>query len=190
MKEYNEEINLLKEALAQQKSDAEIQMPDVEEELKRFHALHDAPRAKVVPFQLRKVAAVVAILLLSGAAFAALAIQQGWVGEKKASAEVAVEQVQEVRPAKKVKAMDNEVTEDNDSWTFENAPLEKILNTLSEYYELEKPVFEPESVKELRFYVTLEKKWTVAETLAFLNNFGKVSFTLQDQHILVKQKEE
>jgi len=187
--EYHNEASLVKEALTYRKSDQEIGMPDVEAELRRFHAEHDRqqfakPQSSHATW--RRVAAIVAVIaLLSGITIAGVhyykyELTQIEAEETRANTETRPKVTQEQQPvvAKPV-ITDTEIT-------YSRAELRQIVADLTSRFELDAPVYDHPQAQRILMHVSLPKEGSLEESLEVLNHFGRVQFEIVDHHIHVK----
>ncbi|MDE6793889.1 MAG: DUF4974 domain-containing protein, partial [Muribaculaceae bacterium] len=68
---------------------------------------------------------------------------------------------------------------------FENRPLEEILNTMKEHYQVE-VIFESQKAKNLRLYFSWNPQLPVADIVDLLNNFQQFSIRLSDNTLIVE----
>lgn len=68
---------------------------------------------------------------------------------------------------------------------FENCPLEEILNTMKEHYQVE-VIFESQKAKNLRLYFNWNPELPIADIVTLLNNFQQFSIRLSSNTLIVE----
>lgn len=194
LNQYNREEALLKEVLVGQKTDAEIGMPDVEDELRRFRAHHPChtPAAPAVPLHIgrltqlwQRIAAVIlALIVVGGLSWAAVTVYQLFRSDTldeygPRTTEVSRIDTPEpdlpiVAPAPAAGVL-----------VYQKAELGYILSQLSQRYGLAQPDYQQASLAHIRLHVTLPDSPTVQEPIEVLNHFGKFHIEVRDQKIYV-----
>jgi len=200
-KEYYREETLLKEALTRQQSDAEIGMPDVEEELRKFHAKHGykgeeenpttgsqaSPVIGRKPSQSpwRRVAAIVTTLLVVGGLSWAAAHFSGLFEPESVGEiiELEEEDTRIAQPATDLPIVAPAPAEG--ALVYDKAELGYILSQLTQRYNLEQPDYQQASLAHIRLHVTLPESEDINELIDVLNHFGKFHLEVRDNRIYV-----
>ena len=126
---------------------------------------------------LRKIAAIlVALLMLSGLSYAAIRLLQ----DRQDT--VTTEQVPDT-----VKSTPATPTPDatDQTWTFQNAELQEILEVVTAYYQL-RTEYRRESPRHVRFYVKWDKTEDIQTLVERLNKSEKVNITIADDLLIVE----
>lgn len=169
---------------------------DKEWQIFRDRNLHAIPSRK--PFGLKSKhlkiifqnsAAVVAVCLLSAAAIATVIGVR--LHERQnpvmVSSDDTIESAQ-AGPAKSeedTSAIESVAATEYEPVLFENRPLEEILNTMKEHYQVE-VVFESQKAKKLRLYFNWNPQLPIADIVTLLNNFQQFSLRLSDNTLIVE----
>lgn len=187
-KEYYREETMLKELLTRQKSDEAIGMPDVEEELRKFHAQHGRKTAPVVEMKpkatslWRRAAAVIAALVvIGGISWAAVYYSSLSSSEPVTVIEQEATRIDE--PAAELPIVAPAPAEG--ALVYDKAELGYILSQLTQRYGLEEPDYQQASLAHIRLHVTLPETDDVHELLEVLNHFGKFHLEVRDNRIYV-----
>lgn len=174
-----------------------VQTPDVEKEWEKFKINHqnftDEKLAKDFPFRLlgffsRKVAAIIAIAIVSISAVAAIVgISIRYLNPKSHDSETtSLEKeiyVVKNQPDSVEKIQSSEPTP-GDIVIFDNEPLGSIMTQIGDYYGY-KIEFKDNSIKSLRLYYRWKQEETIEEVVESLNNFEQIHLTLEDKTIKI-----
>jgi len=176
-----------KQAMMKAKVDNEtLPMDELWEQFAAEHADEfDAPKAKRVQMPMRKVAAMIAgIILTAGVAFAAIQIVRH-VNQP------APEPTQIEAPAPKPQEKQKVKEEPTDSVVaakpviFDNVELDKMLATMAKHYDAEVE-FENDDARTFRLYFTWKPNETLEHEIERLNQFESINIELIDHKITVK----
>ncbi len=195
MEDYKNEIEMLRQAFAQGKTDEEIQMPDAEAELATFMAAHknqferkplvNVERKTVRLTFIRKIAALfLGIVMLSGFAYAAVRTSfftRPWSEEEKAEPVV----VADVRPSSLMIVPNDTVPQPKGVVTFDNHELVDILTSICNAYKVE-IVFKNEEQKHIRLHFSYDTKDKLEDVIESLNTFGVFRLELKDKKLNVE----
>ncbi len=186
MEDYKNEIEMLRQAFTDGKSDREIEMPDAEAELEAFVAAHrDMLEHKTVRMHfLGKIAALfVGIVMLSGLTYAAVRTNfftRSWNGERRVE-RVAGDKV----PARLLILPNDTVQKPVGVITFDNHELVEILTSICNAYGV-KIQFKNEEQKHIRLHFSYDTEDKLEEVMESLNTFEKFRLELKDKKMIVK----
>lgn len=183
--EDNMELEVMR-AFASRKSDQEIGMPDVEQELARLKARMAPSNAG---FSLRKIAAIlVAVLMLTGFGYAAVRTSfftKGW----------------DEAPANSPKGEDCQASSTLSSTgpessplgelegaflLFQDARLDSILMQIDQHYKVESR-FADEDLRQIRLLFKWQKQHSLDEVLQRLNGFERFQIRREENTLIVEQ---
>ena len=140
---------------------------------------------------MRKVAAVAAVLVVSGITFAAihLVIRSHQPSDKNNTELVAShkDSIQQVSAPQK-----SNIEEKTDSASlaqlplvYENAELQNILTPIAEHFHLQ-VTYQNESVRHIRLFLQLEKNMSLDDIIELMNHFEKVNIRHEGQTLIVE----
>ena len=180
------------EAFTSMKSDQEIGMPDVEQELMRLRAgRSDLPRmergrGRRLPL-LRKVAAIlVAVLMLTGLSYAAVRTSfftQGWNEDKPQVAEVKTadaDPTEHTAYAPEIKMVGDSVI------LFKDFRLDSIMMQIDKYYQVESQFADAES-RSMRLLFKWNRQHSLEEVLERMNGFERFKVRREGDKLIVEQ---
>ena len=174
------------------KSNEEMKMPSVDEEWKKLK--DEKLKSTKVAFlwsPMRKVAAVAAVLVVSGFAFAAIHLvthsQQS--SEKNDTELVASDD----NSAQQVPAPQKTYTEEKTDTAsiakfplvYENAELQNILTPIAKHFHL-KVTYQNESVRHIRLFLQLREDMSIDDIITLMNHFEKVNIRREGQTLIVE----
>ena len=180
MNEIYQQMVETRQALDFDKSNEEIKMPSVDEEWKKLK--EEKLKSTKVAFlwsPMRKVAAVAAVLVVSGFAFAAIHLvthsQQS--SEKNDTELVASDDnsAQQV-PAASIAKL---------PLVYENAELQNILTPIAKHFHL-KVTYQNESVRHIRLFLQLREDMSIDDIITLMNHFEKVNIRREGQTLIVE----
>jgi len=179
--DYYKEEMMVKEAITNQKSDQEIGMPDIEAELKRVK--QQAHKTKPIGQVWGKAAAALLIILsVSGLSWAFVHYNQVEITPVEQETTDNTADVIEEEQKQEETLAEQPIT-----LAYDKATLEQIIEDLTHYYHLDKPVFEnPEAARKFKMHVTLNPEGTLQEAIDLLNHFGSLHIELVENHLVVK----
>lgn len=192
MNEIYQQMVETRQALDFDKSNEEIKMPSVDEEWKKLKE-EKLKSTKVAFFwsPMRKVAAVAAVLVVSGFAFAAIHLvthsQQS--SEKNDTELVASDD----NSAQQVPAPQKTYTEEKTDTAsiakfplvYENAELQNILTPIAKHFHL-KVTYQNESVRHIRLFLQLREDMSIDDIIKLMNHFEKVNIRHEGQTLIVE----
>lgn len=192
MNEIYQQMVETRQALDFDKSNEEIKMPSVDEEWKKLK--EEKLKSTKVAFlwsPMRKVAAVAAVLVVSGFAFAAIHLvthsQQS--SEKNDTELVASDD----NSAQQVSASQKTYTEEKTDTAsiaklplvYENAELQNILTPIAKHFHL-KVTYQNESVRHIRLFLQLREDMSIDDIIKLMNHFEKVNIRREGQTLIVE----
>ena len=186
------------------KSKEEMKMPSIDAEWKKLkdemkqkevmnQNAETQQTAKLFPLwsPMRKVAAVAAVLVVSGITFAAihLVIRSHQASDKNNTELVASrkDSIQQVAAPQK-----SNIEEKTDSASlaqlplvYENAELQNILTPIAEHFHLQ-VTYQNESARHIRLFLQLEKNMSLDDIIELMNHFEKVNIRHEGQTLIVE----
>ena len=180
------------QALDFNKLKEEMKMPSVDEEWKKLK--EEKKKSTKVAFlwsPMRKVAAVAAVLVISGFTFAAIHLvthsQQS--SEKNDTELVAPDD----NSAQQVSTPQKTYTEEKTDTAsiaklplvYENAELQNILTPIAEHFHLQ-VTYQNESVRHIRLFLQLREDMSIDDIITQMNHFEKVNIRREGQTIIVE----
>lgn len=176
-------------AFNSQKTNQEIGMPDVEQELHRLKARRTESHATVgsrrVHHPLRQIAAMlVAALMLTGLGYAAVHTNfftASWTEFPAATTVQAARDTDGAEPQESASATDSIVL-------FRNAPLDSIMTCIAQHYRMNTR-FADESTKSIRMLLKWNTSQPLTEVLNMLNGFERVKVRRDKNTLIVEQPE-
>jgi len=179
MRELVAQMAFAKRAFKDEELQAEA--PDVEAEWKKFEADRFTTN-----LSLQKIAAsFIAILLVSGVAFAAIHIVRTVQSQKTET--VPSEQSQPVKQptALPTDTLQTDTTSIVQPVVFDNMPLEKMLAEIAAYYHVEVS-FQNNDTRQLRFHFVWKRENGLGHAVEKLNRFESLSLRLENNKIIVE----
>lgn len=204
MKELYQQMVETQQALNYDKLKEEMKMPSVDEEWKKLKDIKKLEDEKLqndekqesnkVAFlwsPMRKVAAVAAVLVVSGFTFAAihLVILSRQTADKNDTELVAAnnDSVQQVSITQKA---NTEEKVDSASLAkfqlvYENAELQNILTPIAGHFHLQ-VTYQNESVRHIRIFLQLKENMSIDDIIELMNHFEKVNIRREGQTLIVE----
>lgn len=207
----DEEVNELYQQLIETrqsldfaKSKEEMKMPSIDaewEKLKEKMQQKDEMKqnvetqqtAKLFPLwsPMRKVAAVAAVLVVSGITFAAIhLVTRSRQASDNGNTELVAshkDSIQQVSAPQK-----SNIEEKTDSASlaqlplvYENAELQNILTPIAEHFHLQ-VTYQNESARHIRLFLQLEKNMSLDDIIELMNHFEKVNIRHEGQTLIVE----
>ena len=192
VKELYQQMVETRQALDFDKSNEEMKMPSIEAEWKNLKDEKQNSTKAVSPWSpMRKVAAVAAVLVVSGFAFAAihLALLSRQTSDKNNTELMAAgnDSVLEVSFTRKAN-----IEEKSDSASiakfplvYENAELQNILPPIAKHFHL-KVTYQNESVRHIRLFLQLREDMSIDDIITLMNHFEKVNIRREGQTLIVE----
>ena len=192
VKELYQQMVETRQALDFDKLKEEMKMPSIDEEWKKLK--EEKKQSTKVAFlwsPMRKVAAIAAVLVVSGFTFAAihLALLSRQASDKNDTELVAAskDSVLEVSSTRKAN-----IEEKADSASiakfplvYENAELQKILTSIAEHFHL-KVTYKNESARHIRLFLQLKEDMSIDDIITLMNHFEKVNIRREGQTLIVE----
>lgn len=201
----NEEVNELYQQLIETrqsldfaKSKEKMKMPSIDAEWEKLkdetkQNAETQQTAKQLPLwsPMRKVAAVAAVLVVSGITFAAIhLVTRSHQPSDKNNTELVAshkDSIQQVSAPQK-----SNIEEKTDSASlaqlplvYENAELQNILTPIAEHFHLQ-VTYQNESARHIRLFLQLEKNMNLNDIIELLNHFEKVNIRHEGQTLIVE----
>lgn len=195
----DEEVNELYQQLVETrqsldfaKSKEKMKMPSIDAEWENQNA-ETQQTAKLFPLwsPMRKVAAVAAVLVVSGITFAAIhLVTRSHRASDKHNTELVTsrkDSIQQVTAPQK-----SNIEEKTDSASlaqlplvYENAELQNILTPIAEHFHLQ-VTYQNESARHIRLFLQLEKNMSLDDIIELMNHFEKVNIRHEGQTLIVE----
>ena len=169
------------EQLGQMLEEADITVPDANEEWNRFVSERRETRRE--RFSLMKIAAIfVGVLMPSGITYAAV----HFIGSS--SQRVREQQTITTDDAQRI-AVDAQSVDDNSTElktvVYEDKELSTILNDIATFYHVE-VVYKKEDTKHIRLYFTWDKQLKLDDVIDKFNKFERFHITREDQKLIIE----
>ena len=192
VKELYQQMVETQQALDFDKLKEEMKMPSIDEEWKKLK--EEKKQSTKVAFlwsPMRKVAAVAAVLVVSGFTFAAIHLvtlsQQS--SEKNDTELVASDD----NSAQQVPAPQKTYTEEKTDTAsiaklplvYENAELQNILTPIAKHFHLQ-VTYQNESVRHIRLFLQLREDMSIDDIITLMNHFEKVNIRREGQTLIVE----
>ena len=195
----DEEVNELYQQLVETrqsldfgKSKEEMKMPsiDAEWEKLKYEKQHTA---KLFPLwsPMRKVAAVAAVLVVSGITFAAIhLVTRSHQASDKNNTELVASQKDSIQQVAAPQKSNIEEKADSASLAqlplvYENAELQNILTPIAGHFHLQ-VTYQNESARHIRLFLQLEKNMSLDDIIELMNHFEKVNIRHEGQTLIVE----
>ena len=192
VKELYQQMVDTRQALDFDKSKEEMKMPSVDEEWKKLkEEKQNSTKVAFLWSPMRKVAAIAAVLVVSGFAFAAIHLvthsQQS--SEKNDTELVASDD----NSAQQVSASQKTYTEEKTDTAsiaklplvYENAELQNILTPIAKHFHLQ-VTYQNESVRHIRLFLQLREDMSIDDIITLMNHFEKVNIRREGQTLIVE----
>ena len=192
MNEIYQQMVETRQAFDFDKSNEEMKMPSVVAEWKKLKdEKQNITKAVSLWSPMRKVAAVAAVLVVSGFAFAAihLALLSRQTSNKNNTELIAAskDSVLEVSFTRKAN-----IEEKTDSASiakfplvYENAELQNILIPIAEHFHLQ-VTYKNESARHIRLFLQLKENMSIDDIITLMNHFEKVNIRREGQTLIVE----
>ena len=180
------------QALDFDKLKEEMKMPSVDEEWKKLkEEKKKSTKAVSLWSPMIKVAAVAAVLVVSGFAFAAihLALLSRQTSDKNnteliAASKDSVLEVSFTRKANIEEKADSASTAKL-PLVYENAELQNILTPIAEHFHLQ-VTYQNESARHIRLFLQLREDMSIDDIITLMNHFEKVNIRREGQTLIVE----
>lgn len=192
VKELYQQMVETRQAFDFDKSNEEMKMPSIDEEWKNLkEEKQNSTKAVSLWSPMRKVAAVAAVLVVSGFAFAAihLALLSRQTSDKNNTELMAAskDSVLEVSLTRKAN-----IEEKSDSASiaklplvYENAELQNILTPIAKHFHLQ-VTYKNESARHIRLFLQLKENMSIDDIITLMNHFEKVNIRREGQTLIVE----
>ena len=186
------------------KSKEEMKLPSIDaewEKLKNEKQQKDEMKqkaetqqtAKLLPLwsPMRKVAAVAAVLVVSGITFAAIhLVTRSHLASDKNNTELVASQKDSIQQVSAPQKSNIEEKADSASLAqfplvYENAELQNILTPIAEHFHLQ-VTYQNESARHIRLFLQLEKNMSLDDIIELMNHFEKVNIRHEGQTLIVE----
>ena len=207
----DEEVNELYQQLVETrqsldfgKSKEEMKMPSIDaewEKLKYEMKLKEVMKQNAETQQtaklfslwspMRKVAAVAAVLVVSGITFAAIhLVTRSHQPSDKNNTELVASQKDSIQQVSAPQKSNIEEKTDSASLAqlplvYENAELQNILTPIAGYFHLQ-VTYQNESARHIRLFLQLEKNMNLDDIIELMNHFEKVNIRHEGQTLIVE----
>ena len=206
----DEEVNELYQQLIETrqsldfaKSKEEMKMPSIDaewEKLKEEQQKEEMSQnaetqqtAKLFPLwsPMRKVAAVAAVLVVSGITFAAIhLVTRSHQASDKNNTELVASQKDSIQQVAAPQKSNIEEKADSASLAqfplvYENAELQNILTPIAGHFHLQ-VTYQNESARHIRLFLQLEKNMSLDDIIELMNHFEKVNIRHEGQTLIVE----
>lgn len=201
----DEEVNELYQQLVETrqsldfaKSKEEMKMPSIDAEWEKLkdemkQNAETQQTAKLFPLwsPMRKVAAVAAVLVVSGITFAAIhLVTRSHQASDKNNTELVASQKDSIQQVSAPQKSNIEEKADSASLAqlplvYENAELQNILTPIAEHFHLQ-VTYQNESARHIRLFLQLEKNMSLDDIIELMNHFEKVNIRHDGQTLIVE----
>lgn len=180
------------------KSKEEMKMPSIDAEWEKLkdemsQNAETQQTAKLFPLwsPMRKVAAVAAVLVVSGITFAAIhLVTRSHQASDKNNTELVASRKDSIQQVSAPQKSNIEEKTDSASLAqlplvYENAELQYILTPIAEHFHLQ-VTYQNESARHIRLFLQLEKNMSLDDIIELLNHFEKVNIRHEGQTLIVE----
>ena len=207
----DEEVNELYQQLVETrqfldfgKSKEEMKMPSIDaewenlkDEMKQKEEMNQNAEtqqtAKLFPLwsPMRKVAAVAAVLVISGITFAAIhLVTRSHQASDKNNTELVASRKDSIQQVSAPQKSNIEEKADSASLAqlplvYENAELQNILTPIAGHFHLQ-VTYQNESARHIRLFLQLEKNMSLDDIIELMNHFEKVNIRHEGQTLIVE----
>ena len=201
----DEEVNELYQQLIETrqsldfaKSKEEMKMPSIDAEWEKLKEemkqnAETQQTAKLFPLwsPMRKVAAVAAVLVVSGITFAAIhLVTRSHQASDKHNTELVASHKDSIQQVSAPQKSNIEEKADSASLAqlplvYENAELQNILTPIAGHFHLQ-VTYQNESARHIRLFLQLEKNMNLNDIIELLNHFEKVNIRHEGQTLIVE----
>ncbi len=201
----DEEVNELYQQLVETrqsldfaKSKEEMKMPSIDAEWEKLkdemnQNAETQQTAKLFPLwsPMRKVAAVAAVLVVSGITFAAIhLVTRSHQASDKNNTELVASRKDSIQQVSTPQKSNIEEKTDSASLAqlplvYENAELQNILTSIAGHFHLQ-VTYQNESARHIRLFLQLEKNMSLDDIIELMNHFEKVNIRHEGQTLIVE----
>lgn len=199
---YRQIVNV-HQALDSQKKDEEIHLPSMDEEWEKLKEkklgnmeteTKEKRLAKTVTLwsPMRKVAAIVAVLVISGFTFAAIHLAyHSFQTSSSHDTNMAKEETESKDSVRLVTTTVQKTSAVNDSVStklpllYEDMELQAILQPIAQHFNVQ-VVYKNEPAKHIRLYLQLTEQMSLDEIIELMNHFEKVNIQTEGNTLIVE----
>lgn len=201
----DEEVNELYQQLVEtrqsldfSKSKEEMKLPSIDAEWEKLKdemklKAETQQTAKLFPLwsPMRKVAAVAAVLVVSGITFAAIhLVTRSRQASDNGNTELVASQKDSIQQVSAPQKSNIEEKTDSASLAqlplvYENAELQNILTPIAGHFHLQ-VTYQNESARHIRLFLQLEKNMSLDDIIELMNHFEKVNIRHEGQTLIVE----
>lgn len=201
----DEEVNELyqlqvetRQSLDFAKSKEKMKMPSIDAEWEKLkdetkQNAETQQTAKLFPLwsPMRKVAAVAAVLVVSGITFAAIhLVTRSHQASDNSNTELVASQKDSIQQVSAPQKSNIEGKADSASLVqlplvYENAELQNILTPIAGHFHLQ-VTYQNESARHIRLFLQLEKNMSLDDIIELMNHFEKVNIRREGQTLIVE----
>ena len=171
----------------------EQQKDDMKQEEEMSQNAETQQTAKQLPLwsPMRKVAAVAAVLVVSGITFAAIhLVTRSHQASDKHNTELVASRKDSIQQVSAPQKSNIEEKTDSASLAqlplvYENAELQNILTPIAEHFHLQ-VTYQNESARHIRLFLQLEKNMSLDDIIELMNHFEKVNIRHEGQTLIVE----
>ena len=202
--ELYQQLVEIRQALDFGKSKEEMKMPSIDAEWEKLkdekqqkeeknQNAETLQTAKLFPLwsPMRKVAAVAAVLVVSGITFAAIhLVTRSHPASDFDNTELVASQKDSIQQVSAPQKSNIEEKADSASLAqlplvYENAELQNILTPIAEHFHLQ-VTYQNESARHIRLFLQLEKNMSLDDIIELMNHFEKVNIRHEGQTLIVE----
>ena len=199
---YRQIVNV-HQALYSQKKDEEIHLPSMDEEWeklkeKKLGNMGIEPKEKIPAktatlwSPMRKIAAIVAVLVVSGFTFAAIHLAyHSFQTSSSHDTNMAKEETESKDSVRLVTTTVQKTSAVNDSVStklpllFEDMELQAILQPIAQHFNVQ-VVYKNESSRHIRLYLQLTEQMSLNDIIELMNHFEKVNIHSEGKTLIVE----
>ena len=192
MNEIYQQMVETRQAFDFDKSSEEMKMPSVDAEWKKLkEEKQNCTKAVSLWSPMRKVAAVAAVLVVSGITFAAIhLVTRSHQASDFDNTELVASQKDSIQQVSAPQKSNIEEKTDSASLAqlplaYENAELQNILTPIAEHFHLQ-VTYQNESARHIRLFLQLEKNMSLDDIIELMNHFEKVNIRHEGQTLIVE----
>ena len=175
------------------KQKEEQQKDDMQQKVEMSQNAETQQTAKLFPLwsPMRKVAAVAAVLVVSGITFAAIhLVTRSHQASDNSNTELVSSRKDSIQQVSAPQKSNIEEKTDSASLAqlplvYENAELQNILTPIAEHFHLQ-VTYQNESARHIRLFLQLEKNMSLDDIIELMNHFEKVNIRHEGQTLIVE----
>ena len=192
--ELYQQLIEIRQSLDFAKSKEEMKMPSIDAEWEKLNQNAETQQtAKLFSLwsPMRKVAAVAAVLVVSGITFAAIhLVTRSHQASDKHNTELVASQKDSIQQVSAPQKSNIEEKTDSASLAqlplvYENAELQNILTPIAGHFHLQ-VTYQNETARHIRLFLQLEKNMSLDDIIELMNHFEKVNIRHEGQTLIVE----